>query len=300
MSQNADLREGEALFILNNTVRNVELEREIVAGTMSYANLVDRSSRVTARARILSLMEQLTLQSKALVLRRVSEAELSSNTALRGAMMLHLDLSSRVAPSAEELAYTASLGRIYIAEHPDLEGFPVGLTLLLPASNLPSGRQSLFSDTAKPWDESEFVVQYGLSTNPGGIGAGRALVELCKKEAGKKRLIAYTPLVGLRARIIQVVDHSQVWEESSRNVCTEDRDLLREQLAELLAWEHLPTQLADPAGQFLKSEALKFAEGASFRLGDFHRHLGARLVGVDFGGDFQESDSMWTRAYLEY
>ncbi|MBL4635955.1 MAG: hypothetical protein JKY56_18990 [Kofleriaceae bacterium] len=261
---------------------------------------MDRSVRVTARAHILGLMDKLALTPKALSLRQVGEAELSSNTTLRGAMLMHLDFSSRVAPSADELAFTAATGRVLIAEHPDLQGFPVGLSLLLPSDTLPVSRQSLFSGSAKPWGEAEFVVQYGLSTNPGGLGGGRALVEECIRLAGDRRLIAYTPLVGLRARIIQIVDHSQVWEESSRNVHLDVKDELREQLAELLAWEHLPTRLAEPAGEFLKSEARKFAEGAAFRLGDFHRHLGATLTGIDHGGDYQESDSMWARAYLEY
>jgi len=295
-----DLRLAPGLYILSGIVGENGLGREIAAGMTNYANLIDRASRVTARARIIYLMGSLALPPRPLSIRQVKESELSSNPTLRGGMLMHLDFSSRVAPSADELSFTAATGRIFIAEHPDLTEFPIGLTLLLPSDSLPVGRQQLFLGKARGWGESEFVVQYGLSTNPGGLGAARALVDACKLSAGDKRLIAYTPLVGLRARIIQIVDHHQVWQESSQGLSDADKAKLREQLADLLGWEHLPTQLEEPAGQFLRSEATTFAQGEGFRLGSFHRHLGATLIGVDHGGDFQESDSMWTRAYLEY
>ena len=72
------------------------------------------------------------------------------------------------------------------------------------------------------------------------------------------------------------------------------------QLTDLLARDTVPDFIDEPAAQFLKSEARAFAETKAYRVGEFHRHLGAKVIGIDDGGDPSESDSLWARAYLEY
>lgn len=273
---------------------------EINAGVAEYAALADRTSRLTMRARILGLIDKLDLASKPVRVRTVSDNEIRDNVGLRGALILHLDLSSRSAITASELMFTASTGRVLVAEHPDVQGFPVGLTLLLPTEALPSGRRELFSRASQGWGASPFVSQYALATNPGGLGAGRALQEAAKTEAGAATLVSYAPLTGLRARIIQVVDDPETWKSVASGLGESDASALQQQLTDLLAHESLPDLLDEPALSFLQAEARSFAASPAYRVGEFHRHMGATLAGVDDGGDPSESDSMWARAYLQY
>ena len=281
-------------------VRNNELGSAIVAGVVEYAAYADRASRLTVRARILGLIDKLNLAAKPLQVRRVSEEELRAETSIRGAVILHLDLSSRSALTSSELIFTAATGRVLVAEHPDLPGFPVGISLLLPSAELPVGRRALFAGQADGWGRSGYAVQYALATNPGGLGAGRALVEAAKRESGSATLVAYAPLTGLRARIIQVVDHEDTWAQVSGSMGEEQSKMLFRQLTDLLARDTLPDFLDEPAAGFIEAEAEAFSNSPKYRIGAFHRHMGAHLAGVDAGGDPCESDSMWARVYLKY
>ena len=255
---------------------------------------------MTVRARILGLIDKLALEAKPLLVRRVTEEELQTNVAIRGAIILHLDFASRSALTSSELIFTAATGRVLIAEHPDLAGFPIGITLILPSAKLPVGRRDLFTSGARGWGVEAYAIQYALATNPGGLGAGRALVTAAKTEAGSAKLVAYAPLTGLRARIIQVVDDQNTWDAVASAMSAEDAKVLMRQLTDLLARDTLPDFVDEPAASFLSKEADEFSSTTSYRVGEFHRRMGATLVGVDNGGDSSESDSMWARAYLEY
>jgi hypothetical protein len=271
-----------------------------VEGATEYASFADKGSRMTVRARILGLIDKLALQPKPLLIRRVTEEELRKDTAIRGALILHLDFASRSALTSSELIFTAATGRVLVADHPDLAGFPVGITLLLPSADLPAGRRSLFASKARGWGAEAYAVQYALATNPGGLGAGRALLTAAKSEAGSAKLVAYAPLTGLRARIIQVVDDDTTWKSVAAKFSEADAKVLLRQLTDLLARDTVPDFVDEPAATFLRTEADAFSKSSQYRVGEFHRHLGARLVGIDTGGDSTESDSMWARAYLEY
>ncbi len=269
-------------------------------GATEYASFADRGSRMTVRARILGLIDKLALEAKPLLVRRVTEEELGRDTTIRGAIILHLDFASRSALTSSELIFTAATGRVLVAEHPDLSGFPVGITLLLPSAKLPNGRRDLFASGARGWGAETYAVQYALATNPGGLGAGRALITAAKAEAAASKLVAYAPLTGLRARIIQVVDDEATWKSVAAKLSDADAKVLGRQLTDLLARDTLPDFLDEPAATFLRSEAEAFSKTRNYRVGEFHRHMGASLVGIDNGGDSSESDSMWARAYLEY
>lgn len=281
-------------------MRNDEVGTEIVAGAVEYATVADRSSRMTIRARIIGLIDRVALEPKPLKVRQVYESELVTDTGVRGALILHLDFASRSAITSSELIFTAASGRVLVAEHPDLPGFPVGITLLLPGDELPSGRRDLFNRKGQGWGASKYALQYALATNPGELGAGRALMDRARREAAGATLVAYAPLTGLRARIIQVVDDSNTWAAVAGKLSEQDAATLLRQLTDLLARDTLPDFIDEPAATFLKTEAREFAQSQAYRVGNFHRHLGARLIGVDDGGDPSESDSMWARAYLEY
>ncbi len=281
-------------------VRNDEVGRAIVEGATEYASFADRGSRMTVRARILGLIDKLALEAKPLLVRRVTEDELQNEVAIRGAIILHLDFASRSAITSSELIFTAATGRVLVAEHPDLSGFPVGITLLLPSAKLPVGRRDLFVSGARGWGAEAYAIQYALATNPGGLGAGRALLTAAKSEVGSAKLVAYAPLTGLRARIIQVVDDQDTWNKVALKMTADDAKVLLRQLTDLLARDTLPDFVDEPAASFLSQEATAFSETASYRVGEFHRHMGATVVGIDNGGDSSESDSMWARAYLEY
>lgn len=281
-------------------MRNEEVGRAIVEGATEYASFADRGSRMTVRARILGLIDKLALEAKPLLVRRVTEDELQKDVAIRGAIILHLDFASRSALTSSELIFTAATGRVLIAEHPDLSGFPVGITLILPSAKLPVGRRDLFAGGVRGWGAEAYAIQYALATNPGGLGAGRALITAAKSEAGAAQLVAYAPLTGLRARIIQVVDDPDTWNVIAAKMSTDDAKVLLRQLTDLLARDTLPDFVDEPAATFLREEATAFSKTARYRVGEFHRHMGATLTGIDAGGDSSESDSMWARAYLEY
>lgn len=284
-------------FILRRAVGNDEVGKAICAGAAEYASS-DPATRVGIRARIVKLIDSLGLKPQPLRIRTISGIELQSSQ-LRGSLIMHLDLASRSPQVSSELFYTAAAGRILVAEHDDIEGFPVGVCLLLPMAQPPVGRGSLFNND-NAWGNAPMVVAYGLATNPGGLGAGRALCEAAAKEAGGAQLLAYAPLTGLRARIIQVVDDAEVWAAASSSLSEGQATLLKSQLTDLLGRDTVPESLEEPAVTFLQGEAREFATSERYRVGQFHKHMGGRLAGVDDASDPSESDSMWARAYFEY
>jgi hypothetical protein len=211
---------------------------------------------------------------------------------------MHHDLVSRAPLSSFEIAYTATRGAVLIAEHRELPGFPVGVALALPAAGRPAHRRELFDDSGPILERAECVVLYDLATNPPRLGAGRALVratQLASRRASRiARLTAFSPLTGLRARVIRAVDDPVGLGDRV------DAALLREQLSDLLGLAVLPPHVPEPARAWLIGEARAFAIDPTYRVGAFHRHLGAELAAVAEFSDDVDSDAMWARANFDY
>jgi hypothetical protein len=263
-----------------------------------YAAVGDASSRASLRARVLVLMDALDLAPGQIRVRSVTEAELRGDAVLRGAVLMHHDLVSRAPLTSFEVTFTATRGSLLVAEHPGLPGFPVGVALGLPASAPPRHRRELFDDAAPIIERADVVVLYALATNPARLGAGAALVKAARNQSRRSgrspRLIAFSPLTGLRARVIRAVDHEAALGERP------DAALLREQLSDLLALSLLPPHVPEPARAWLAAEAETFSTDPSYKVGGFHRHLGATLIGVCELADEVDSDAMWARALFEY
>lgn len=274
--------------------------REIRAGTAEYASLADRVSRTSARARVLKLIDGLRLGASPVTVRTLEPDELQRDGSLRGAVVIHLDLASRSAITSTELLHTARSGRLLVAEHAELRGFPIGVALALPSVGLPVGRRALFAADAPSWGDADTINVYALATNPGGLGAGRALMEAARREAAERALVAYAPLTGLRARIIQLVEDPDTWTTATAHLTDVPRASLARQLGDLLVRTTAPDLLDEPAMSFLAAEARAFAAGGGSQVGRFHRHMGAELAGVDDVGDPSDCDAMWARGHFRY
>lgn len=276
----------------------VNLLGDMRAEAAEYAAVADASSRASLRARVLNLMDALSLERGAVRVRPVSEAELRGDAVLRGSVLMHHDLVSRSPLTSFEVAFTATRGTVLVAEHPGLPGFPIGVALALPAVARPAHRRELFDDGGPIFERAELVVLYALATNPPRLGAGAALVRAVKQEGRRSsrapRLTAFTPLTGLRARVIRAVDDPSALEGR------EDAERLREQLSDLLALSLLPPHVPEPARSWLAAEARQFAEDPAFKVGAFHRHMNATLGDVADLADEVDSDAMWARAHFDY
>jgi hypothetical protein len=276
----------------------LNLVAEIRAEASEYSAIGDSSNRASQRARVLTLLDGLALKPAALTVRAVGEAELRGDAVLRGAVLMHHDLVSRSPLTSFEVAYTATRGTVLVADLETLPGFPVGVALALPATSLPDHRRDLFDDAGPMFERAERVVIYGLATNPPRLGAGAALIRAarieCRARARSPRLTAFSPLTGLRARVIGAV------EDPTALTGHDDVALLREQLSGLLSLAILPPHVPEPARSWLAAEARAFAVLPSYRVGGFHRHLGAELAGVADLADEVDSDSMWARVHFDY
>jgi hypothetical protein len=279
-------------------VRAVDVIDELRAEAAEYAAVADPASRMSVRARVLALIERLALAPAGLRICALDEASLRANAALRGAIVLHHDLVSRAPLTAFEVVYTATRGVVLIAEHPAAPGFPIGVALALPATRHPSHRRELFDDGGPLFERADLIVMHGLATNPARLGAGIALVRATRGEGRRSsrspRLTAFTPLTGLRARVIRAVD------DPTALGARPDAAELRDQLADLLAVPLLPAHVPEPARGWLAAEARRFADDPAYRTGGFHRHNGATLVGVADLADEVDSDAMWARAHFDY
>lgn len=260
--------------------------------------------RTSVRARVLSLIEQVSFREGWLSARVASPEELSRDSLLRGAVQLHVDLVFRTSLSSDELLFTAARGYVYLAMHTALPDFPVGVALALPATHAVRRRDELFDSNGPTLDEASTVVIYCIATNPARLGAGRAMVRALQDEvrslANAPSLVAFSPLTGLRARIIALVDEPAAWSEVATQNPEMDTNLLREQIFELLASSKRPETLPEPARSWISSQGRGFASSGAYRAGTFHRSMGANLVGLADCGDCTDGESMWMRAYHEY
>jgi hypothetical protein len=268
------------------------------AEAAEYAAIGDGASRTSLRARVLALMDALELPPAPIRVRAVAESEARGDAVLRGAVLMHHDLVSRSPLTSFEVAFTATRGSLLVAEHPDLVGFPVGVALALPAAARPRHRRDLFDDDGPIFERAERVVLYALATNPPRLGAGAALVKAARLEGRRSnrlaQLTAFSPLTGLRARVIRLVDDPAGLEAHP------DATALHEQLSALLALSLLPPHVPEPARSWLAAEAAAFAADPAYKVGGFHRHLDATLVEVADFADEVDSDAMWARANFDY
>lgn len=278
--------------------------REIRAAAAEYATIADPTSRTSVRARVLQLIEALGLERGVITTRPVSAEILQSDTTLRGSILMHLDLVFRSSVTASEVMFTCARGFVRIAEHESLAGFPVGVLLALPTSHRVANRRELFAEDAPSLSTAPMMMVYALATSPPRLGAGAALLksasDACSGLSRHPQLVAFSPLTGLRARLIRLVDDEAAWTEAAAATEGIDTDLLRSELLDLLARATMPDFVAEPAKSWLAAEAREFAASEDYLVGNFHRSRGATLTGVADGGDPKDSDAMWARAYFDY
>ncbi len=281
-----------------------ELGRAIREGAARYATLVDQPSRTTVRATVLHQLDQLKLPREALVTRRVSPAELRADPVLRGAAVIHFDLVFRSSVSVEEVIFTANTGLARVAYHPQLPDFPIGVALAQPTRKLVRVRAEIFERDGPAVDEAPVLMPYAVAASPGRKGAGAALLRAILADAGAlpspPRVVTFSPLTGMRARVIRLVDDGAAWSASAAQHPGVNHALVREQLLALLGCEKLPDELPQPARGWLATEGARFAESPSYAVGCFHRAMGATLVGLTDGADPWDSDALWARAYFDY
>jgi hypothetical protein len=288
-------------------LRVEDVGREIRRAASQYATIADATSRMSLRARVLGLIDELDLaREEGVITRQVSAEALQGDSALRGSIVMHLDLVFRSSVSASEVLFTAAHGMLRIAEHPALDGFPIGVVLALPTRGMVRHRRELFDEKGPELSRADMLMIFALATSPPRLGAGVKLLEAVKEEAGGHdppvRMMAFSPLTGLRARVIRLVDDDDAWRENLADHAdlAGEGEILREQVLDLLPRETLPDFLPEPASSWLSAEARSFARSTEYGVGNFHRSMGATLVGVADGGDPKDSDAMWARAYFDY
>lgn len=274
-------------------------------GARRYATLTDQASRTMVRAEVLHLLDQLELGDPGKPhVRRVEPSELASSAMLRGAVIMQLDLVFRASVSASEIAFTAERGILRVAEHRLVGGFPIGVVLAQPTNRLVRHRKELFRDDAPTLGDSPVVMPYALAASPPRLGAGagllRAVVADCAAFDSPSRVVTFSPLTGMRARVIRLVDDSSAWAASAEAHPAFDEDATRSQLLDLLEISALDAPLPEPARSWLAVESRLFAESHSYGVGNFHRRMGASLAGLTEAADPQDSDAMWARAYFDY
>lgn len=282
-------------------MNELELRAAIREGAGRYAGLTDQPSRTTERARLLNLLERLRLPRGAdLTTRRVSAADLRADPVLRGAAVVHLDLMFRSSVTSNEVMFTAHRGIVRLGFHPELEDVPVGVLLAQPCRRLVRTRAELFEADTPDLGAADVVMPYAVAASPGRLGVGRALIRACIADcaelASPPRVVTFSPLTGMRARVIRMVDG--VTPLDPRGIA--EPAVLREQLLGLLAVGELPDALPEPARTWLAAENRVFAASTEYAVGNFHRAMGASLVGLTEGADPSDSDALWARAYFDY
>lgn len=281
------------------------LTNAICDGAARYATLVDQASRTTVRAEVLHLLDRLDLPTgSAIVTRRVTSAELRTDALLRGSAVIHLDLVFRSSVTASEISFTADNGIVRFAFHPELERFPIGVVLVAPVSKLVRRRAELFDRESPAMADAPVVMPYAVAASPGRLGAGaaliRAVIDDAAREGAKPRVVTFSPLTGMRARVIRLVDDAPAWAEVCAELTNVDGAELRRQLLELLGHHVLPGHLPEPARSWLSAEGRRFADSTDYGVGNFHRAMGAGLVGLTDAADPHDSDALWARAYFDY
>jgi hypothetical protein len=281
-------------------VNELELRAAILEGAARYAVLLDQPSRTTQRARLLHLLERMRLTRGAPILtRRVGAAELRADPMLRGAAVVHLDLMFRSSVTADEVLFTANRGIVRLAFHSQLPDIPVGVVLAQPCARLVRQRHELFDVHGPRLGESDVVMPYAVAASPGRYGVGRALIRACISDcaelASPPRIVTFSTLTGMRARVMGMVDGVAPFDPRA-----EAPEVLREQLLALLSVGELPAELPHPARGWLLAENRAYAAGATYKVGNFHRAMGASLVGLAERADPGDSDALWARAYFDY
>jgi hypothetical protein len=283
-----------------------ELGTAIRDGAAHYAALEDQASRTTVRATVLHQLDQLELKKRPddLVTQRVGPDELASDPVLIGAAVIHLDLVFRSSVSAAEVRQTAHTGILRFAWHPDLPELPIGVVLAQPTAQLVRRRSELFSGPRPVLANTPLVMPYAVAASPGRLGAGaallRAVVADCAELPSGPRIVTFSPLTGIRARVIRLVDDPPVWRDALAAHPGIDGNRLRDQLLELLGHYVAPPEVPEPARSWLAAEFRSFAASPDYAVGNFHRAMGAELVGLSECADPGDSDALWARAYFDY
>lgn len=256
------------------------------------------------RAAVLHQLDQLGLvRAGPVVTRRVTGDELRKSAMLRGAAVIHLDLVFRSSVSALEIAFTADRGVVRFAYHPALDEFPIGVVLVQPVARLVRRRAELFDPASPSMADAPVVMPYAVAASPARLGAGAALLRATIADAaehGSPRVVTFSPVTGIRARVIRLVDDPPAWAEATAGLEGIDGTALRNQLLALLAHQQLPDIVPEPARTWLLAEGRRFAESREYAVGNFHRAMGAHLIGLTEAADPYDSDALWARAYFDY
>ncbi len=280
-------------------------DRQIRDEAGGYAELLDQVSRTSARARVVSLLDELQLRpTPGFTIADVTPDALSADAVLRGAIVMHLDLVFRSSVSRAEVAFTTERGVVKVAMHPDLDGFPVAVVLASATERLSESRDQLFAEPEREFPDADIVMPYALAASPRGLGAGRELlaelVRRCGAAAKPPRITTFSPLTGMRAHVMRCVDDPSEWARVLERNSEVDRKQLRGQLLALLAFERLPEEIPDPARSWLRREATDFARSQHYNVGKFHRGMGAALAGILEDADPADNDALWWRAWFDY
>ncbi len=256
-----------------------------------YSFLIGETSRMSARAHHLHLIERADLpRPMRITTRRVMAWELRRRHRLAGAIRLQLDLAFRASFTPAEVLAVAERGIVRVAVHPNLGGYPIGVALAMPSDQLPDSRAALLGQASgRPPD---LMVPFAIATNPTGLGAGAALIRDigndCDELPSRPRMVAFAPLTGMRARVIQTADDPR----SPAN--------LREQLRFLLRSAAQPATIPSSVESWLQDQADSYAASTRFMAGNFHRATGAELIGIAASADPDDCDAMWMRAHFAY
>jgi hypothetical protein len=281
-----------------------DIYRELREGVTRYANVVDQTSRTSIRARLLHLLDDLHLQREPVATRRVTGREARADSFLLGAVSVHLDLVFRTSITPEEILSTADHGLLLLAVRPDLDDLPIGVMLAQPTTGLVRHRRDLFY-MPPPLAESGTMMPFALAATPPRLGAAAALfaavMRACAELPSRPRVVTLSPMTGMRARLIRLVDDG--WDAaraSAGSLPGADPAVVRAQLFALLEAERLPAHIPEPSRGWLEAEAERFARSRDYAVGNFHRALGASLVGLAHGADPSDCDSLWARAYFDH
>ena len=262
-----------------------------------YASVADPELRASLRAQLLALTEKLDLSRVALVIERVETARFQADPVLRGAIRAHIDLAFRSPSEPAELMEVATRGICRVAWHPEFDAIPVGVALALPINQVPRERAEMFADDTSVMG-APIVVLFALATNPPRLGAAAALltaiIDDCAQLDPTPRLLAFTPLTGLRAELIRLVDDDEAWEACGGG------DEVRAQVRDALAIDSLESPLQEPLRSWLVEAAETFADSNTFAAGEFHRNRGATVIGICEGADPNDPAAMWIRALFDY
>lgn len=270
---------------------------------MGYAAVREPPLRASARAELLGLIDQLSLPRAPLRSERIEAARFQRDALIQGAIRAHVDLAFRSPPDPGELMVVATRGIIRVAWHPELEEFPVGVALALPARRLVESRAELFAEDASA-QGAPFLIVFALATNPPRLGAGSLLLQALRGDSRRSSppsgLLAFSPLTGLRAAVIGRVDDPRRWAEAVAEHPDLDAEALREQVLEALARDRAFDETPEPLATWLAGEARAFAASPGYTVGRFHQSQGGSLVRVCDRGDPRDSDAMWARALFDY